>query len=123
MTRAAPFAQSIARRRALQAAVGIASDDVQTAGYAGDIAAAPGGGFVVSAQKAGRALGWQPRDVRALTRMAELTEVCAVASHDGGVLLASAPGLAFWHPARPARMLPWPRPMRPDNHAVVLASA
>lgn len=98
--------------------------DAQAAGYVGDIAPGPAGGFVLAGQKAARGLWWHPQAPRTLTRMAELTELCALAPAplDGGsaLLMASARGVALWHPRQPARMLPWPRPMLPDNHWVLL---
>lgn len=103
-------------------ALSLPTADNRGGGYAGDIAAAPGGGFVLSAQKQGLGLWWQPGDPDALTRLAELTEPCAlVASADGaGVVLGAARGLARWHSRLPARMLAWPVPLAPDNHAVRL---
>jgi len=99
--------------------------DAQAAGYVGDIAAGPAGGFVLSAQKAGRGLWWQPRAAQTLTKVAELTDVCALApwpTRSGtGVLIGSARGVALWHPAQQPRMLPWPAPMLPDNHWVLLS--
>ncbi len=94
-------------------------------GYAGDVAAGPGGGFVISAQKLGRGLWWHPRADEGLVRVAELTEPCALAAWQGGrgVLIAAARGMARWHVARPARMLAWPQPMVPDNHWVLLPPA
>lgn len=94
-------------------------------GYAGDVAAGPGGGFVVSAQKAGRGLWWHPQADDGLVRVAELTEPCALASWQGGsgVLIAAARGVARWHVQHPARMLAWPQAMVPDNHWVLLPPA
>lgn len=95
------------------------------AGYAGDISAAPGGGFALSAQMAGRALAWQPGPPAGAATIAELRQPCALASpqqgdHAGAVLLAAAAGLARWHPRQPPRLLRWPAPMVLDNHWVVL---
>lgn len=92
-------------------------------GYAGDLCAAPGGGFVLSAQKAGLNLWWRPDEPDRLTRVAELTEPCAL--HDGwhegqrAVLMVAGRGVARWQ-ASGAQMLPWPQPMVPDNHAVLI---
>lgn len=97
------------------------SADASGGGYAGDIAAVPGGGFVLSAQRQRLGLWWHPAQPAVLTRVAELTEPCAlVASADGGVVLSAARGLARWHAQLPARMLAWPVPLAPDNHAVRL---
>lgn len=94
------------------------------AGYAGDIAPAVGGGFVLSGQKAGRGLLWHPDAPRSLTTIAELREICALATwSDGelpGVLIAGARGVANWHPRLAPRMLPWPADMAPDNHWLLL---
>ena len=98
--------------------------DASAAGYAGDIAAGPGGGFVISAQKQGRGLWWHPDQPERLTLVAQLTEPCALLSLDGaaGVALSAARGVALWHARLPPRMLPWPVPLVPDNHWVPLAA-
>jgi hypothetical protein len=92
-------------------------------GYAGDLCAAPGGGFVLSAQKAGLNLLWRPDEPATFMRVAELTEPCALHDgwHDGerAVLMVAGRGVARWQ-ARGAQMLAWPQPMVPDNHAVLL---
>ncbi len=92
-------------------------------GYAGDLCAAPGGGFVLSAQKAGLGLLWQPAQPERWTRIAELTEPCALQDgwHQGerAVLLVAGRGLARWQ-AGGAQMLAWPQAMVPDNHALLL---
>ncbi|MFM2406588.1 MAG: hypothetical protein RL223_4468 [Pseudomonadota bacterium] len=109
----------------------------KAAGYAGDIAAAPGGGFVLSGQKAGMALWWDPsRTVAAdgataapaLRPVAELTEACALARLEPadaavgpGVLIGAARGLGLWRLQGPSRLLPWPVAVLPDNHLVRLA--
>jgi uncharacterized protein len=100
-----------------------AADAALAAGYAGDISAGPGGGFVVSAQKQGRALWWHPGDPGRLTRVAEITEPCGlVAWPDGaGTQVSAGRGLALWHARHGARMLAWPLPLAPDNHIVRLA--
>lgn len=92
-------------------------------GYAGDLAAGPAGGFVLSAQKLGQGLWWHPQAQGELIRVAELTDPCAVATWDQGrgVLMAGARGVARWHVRQAPRMLAWPRPMAPDNHWVLLA--
>jgi uncharacterized protein len=101
----------------------IPSRDARCAGYAGDIAAGPGGGFILSGQRVGRGAMWHPDAPEALFTIAELTELCALAEAGepgGGVLIGAARGLASWHPSRPPAMFAWPRPMTPDNHWVVL---
>ncbi|MDP2007504.1 MAG: DUF1513 domain-containing protein [Rubrivivax sp.] len=96
--------------------------DAAAGGYAGDIAAGPGGGFVVSAQKQRLGLWWHPGQAQTYTRVAELTEPCALVSWPGGagVTLHAARGAARWHLRHAARMLAWPVALAPDNHAVAL---
>lgn len=96
--------------------------DAQGAGYAGDITAGPGGGFVLSGQRTGRGLWWHPQAATELARVAELGEPCALASWDGGrgVLIAARLGVARWHAREAPRMLRWPMPMSPDNHWLLL---
>jgi hypothetical protein len=96
------------------------SADADAAGYAGDIAPAPGGGFVLSGQRAGNAVLWQPQAPTRLRRVAQLTEPCALAQAEGGVVMAAGRGLGRWHPAQAGAMLRWPMPMALDNHWVVL---
>lgn len=94
-------------------------------GYAGDIAAGPGGGFVISAQKQGRALWWHPSEPEAYTTIAQVTEPCGLLPlPDGrGVALSAGRGLARWHTRSAPRMLPWHAALAPDNHWVALAVA
>lgn len=98
--------------------------DAQGAGYAGDIAAGPGGGFVLSGQRTGRGLWWHPGAASELVRVAELGEPCALASWDSGrgVLIAARLGVARWHAREAPRMLRWPMPMSPDNHWLLLGT-
>jgi hypothetical protein len=97
----------------------------QSGGYAGDIAAGPGGGFVLSAQKQGRALWWHPSLPSDYTTVAQVTEPCGLLTlPDGrGVALSAGRGLALWHTQAPPRMLAWPGVRLPDNHWVALAQA
>lgn len=92
-------------------------------GYAGDLCAAPGGGFVLSAQKAGLGLLWHPDAPAHWTRIAELTELCALAPCQtaGGLaaLIVGGRGVARWQ-ASGARMLAWPKTLAPDNHMALL---
>ncbi len=98
--------------------------DTRGGGYAGDIAAGPGGGFVISAQKQGRAMWWQPAWPDLMTVVAEVTEPCAlVSSVDGaGICLGAGRGVARWHTQQGAQMLRWPAALAPDNHWVRLQS-
>lgn len=93
------------------------------AGYGGDIAPGPGGGFIVSGQRVGEGLLWHPDAPDRWTPIARLTEPCALASWPdrGGVLLAGTRGVGLWHPVHPPAMLPWPMAMLPDNHWIALA--
>jgi len=100
---------------------------VDGAGYAGDIAPAVQGGFVVSNNAAGRALLWQPGVPARLTPVAELQQAYALCrwpdpQQPGGVLIAAARGLGLWHPVRPAALLPWPEAMVLDNHWVAMSA-
>lgn len=99
--------------------------DAAGGGYAGDIAAGPAGGFVISAQKQRLGLWWHPDQPQTYTRVAELTEPCALVSWPGaaGVTLHAARGAARWHVREAARMLAWPVALAPDNHAVALHAA
>jgi hypothetical protein len=103
----------------------VPSTDATGSGYAGDIAAGPGGGFVLSAQKAGRGLWWHPGRPERLTTVAELTEPCALLPlPDGaGVALSAGRGVARWHATQAPRLLRWPVPLAPDHHWVALAKA
>ncbi len=94
--------------------------DTAAAGYVGDITAGPGGGFVLSAQKQGRGLWWQPAAPERFTPMAELTEPCALVPSAQGALLGAGRGLARWQLAGRSAMLRWPVALAPDNHAVRL---
>lgn len=89
------------------------------AGYAGDICAGPGGSFLLSAQRSGRALLWHPDAPDALIGLAELKEVCALGHwRDAGglgLLMSAARGVARWQAGR-AHMLPWPEVLAADNH-------
>ncbi|KPF44765.1 hypothetical protein IP87_07145 [beta proteobacterium AAP121] len=97
----------------------------QSGGYAGDIAAGPGGGFVLSAQKQGRALWWHPSLPADYTTVAQVTEPCGLLTlpDSRGVALSAGRGLALWHTQAAPRMLAWPGALVPDNHWVALARA
>ena len=91
-------------------------------GYAGDITAVPGGGFVVSHALRDAAWWWHPDAGPRLTRVAQLQRAYALAA-DNGVMIAAARGLARWHPHEPGAMMGWPEDMALDNHMVVLQPA
>jgi hypothetical protein len=99
--------------------------DASAAGYVGDITSAPGGGFVLSAQKAGRSLWWSPAAPERLTRVADLAEPCALTREpdSGAVLIGAGRGIARWRAAAGGQMLRWPLPMAQDHHAVLLGAA
>lgn len=95
------------------------------AGYAGDIAAASGGGFALSNNQTGTARLWRPSAPEKLTSIVEMQEAYALADWagprpGGGVLVATAPGLIRWHPAAKPLFLPWPEAMALDNHWAVI---
>jgi uncharacterized protein len=94
-------------------------------GYAGDICAAPLGGFLLSSNRTSSALWWRPDVPGKLILVAKLAEAYALTSHyDGtapdGALISSARGAALWHPARSAAVLPWPGAMVMENHWLAL---
>ncbi len=103
----------------------IPSREMTAGGYGGDIAAGPGGGFVVSGQRVGKGVLWHPEAPEKLFAIAELKDLCALASAadtvQGGVLIGSERGVALWHPRSASAMLPWPQAMTLDNHWVVLS--
>lgn len=97
-------------------------------GYAGDIAAAYNGGFVLSSNQAGVAQLWHPGAPDRLAPLVEMQEAYALAPWagprpGGGVLVATAPGVIRWHPGAKPAFLPWPEPMALDNHWVLLGEA
>ena len=117
------------------AKLSVPSRDMMAGGYAGDIAPGPGGGFVLSGQRVGKGVLWHPDAPEQLFPIAELKEMCALATpsatgKDGvqnegvnneGVLMGSERGVAYWHPRKDPRMLPWPSAMTLDNHWVLLS--
>ncbi|WP_412479416.1 DUF1513 domain-containing protein [Azonexus sp. IMCC34839] len=90
-------------------------------GYAGDLAAAYNGGFVLSSNQVGRALLWHPGAPEKLVPVVELPESYAMAEWHGpkpggGVLVSTALGMVRWHPTAKPIFLAWPKPMALDNH-------
>ena len=112
----------------------VPSSDATASGYAGDIAAGPGGGFVLSGQHASKGVMWHPDAPEKLFAIAELKSICALAIMDEvakdnvtskvsskGVLMGSERGVAYWHPEQKPRMMAWPTALTLDNHWVVLS--
>lgn len=105
-------------------ALALPARQAAAAGYAGDIAAAVGGGFVISNAFANAAWLWHPDRPDALMEIARLQRAYALASwHDGGVIVAAARGIARWHPTEAPAMAPWPAPMALDNHWITWEGA
>ena len=93
-------------------------------GYAGDIAAAWDGGFVLSSNQVGLAQLWHPAAAERMTPLVRMEEAYALASwQSGGVLVATALGLVRSHPAQKPLILPWPQPMALDNHWSLIGEA
>lgn len=103
----------------------VPSRDARAAGYAGDIAAGPEGGFVLSAQKALRVLWWSPERPERFTPIADLTEPCGLAATEAGqgVWISAGRGLARWHRVDAAAMQAWPARWAPDNHVIGLQTS
>lgn len=120
------------------------SHDAQAGGYAGDVVAAPGGGFMITSDKTDRGLWWHPAQPRRLTTVAQLQGIYALAPFGtsgsppaaapgeapddepapaGGTLFASHAGVARWQPQGSPQWIAWPMPMSLDNHWVTLADA
>ncbi len=123
----------VAQRRAAPALavwdgvkLNVPSHDMMAGGYAGDIAPGPGGGFVLSGQRVGKGVLWHPDAPEQLFSVAELKEICALATPTSGprdgILMGSERGVAHWHPREKPRMMPWPTAMTIDNHWVVLTN-
>ena len=101
------------------ASLRVPAGQAAAAGYAGDIAAAVDGGFVISNAFAHRAWLWRPEQPDGLAEVARLQRAYALApGHDGGVIVAAARGIGRWHPTDRPEMVPWPAPMALDNHWV-----
>lgn len=74
----------------------------------------------------GKGVLWHPDAPEQLFSVAELKEICALATPKSGardgVLIGSERGVAHWHPREKPRMMPWPTAMTIDNHWVVLTN-
>ena len=104
----------------------VAHSDALAGGYAGDIAAGPGGGFILSGQRVGKGALWHPDVPESLIEIAQLKDLCALAAPattgSEGVLIGSESGVAHWHPRNKARMLAWPSALTLDNHWTILSN-
>jgi len=94
----------------------------ETAGYAGDVAAGPNGGFVLTAQYANQIVLWQPAAPNELTRLGEVQNPCGLWPLDGepGVIVGAGRGLARWRASAAASMLRWPQGLAAGNHWALL---
>jgi hypothetical protein len=105
----------------------IPSHDAQAGGYAGDVVAAPGGGFMITSERSHRGLWWHPSEPRHMSTVAQLQGIYALtpsaagAGRFSGTLFASHAGVAHWSLNSAPKMLTWPKPMAIDNHWVALA--
>ena len=92
-------------------------------GYAGDVAAGPDGGFILTAQHANRIVLWQPRMPAELTTIGEVRNPCGLwpLADAPGVVIGGGLGLARWHPAEAAGMLRWPAGVAAGNHWAILS--
>lgn len=91
-------------------------------GYAGDVAAGPKGGFVLTAQRANRLMQWQPDRPAELAVIGEVQNPCGLWPLEAapGIVAGGGLGIARWHPAEPANMLRWPAGMAAGNHWAIL---
>ncbi len=95
-------------------------------GYAGDVAAGPNGGFVLTAQHADRIVLWQPEKPGVLMSIGEVQNPCGlwpVIGSDGivqGVAAGGGLGLARWQPTGGGGMMRWPPGMAAGNHWAIL---
>lgn len=91
-------------------------------GYAGDVAAGPNGGFVLTAQFANRIVLWQPHEPGKLLTIGKVQNPCGLWPLEDapGVTIGGGLGLARWHPTEPSNMLRWPQGMSAGNHWAVL---
>lgn len=94
-------------------------------GYAGDVAAGPNGGFVLTAQRANRILLWQPQQPGQLTTIGRVQNPCGLwpMPDAPGVAIGGGLGLARWHATQGAAMLRWPQGMSAGNHWAILVEA
>ncbi len=92
-------------------------------GYAGDVAAGPDGGFVLTAQRANRIVLWRPQQPGELLTIGEVQNPCGLwpLADAPGVAIGGGLGLARWHPHEAAQMMRWPVGMAAGNHWALLA--
>jgi hypothetical protein len=91
-------------------------------GYAGDVAAGPNGGFVLTAQFANRIVLWQPQKPAELMTIGNVQNPCGLwpLPDAPGVAVGGGLGLARWHPTEAPGMLRWPQGMTAGNHWAIL---
>jgi hypothetical protein len=91
-------------------------------GYAGDVAAGPNGGFVLTAQKANRIVLWQPQQPAELLTIGQVQNPCGLwpLPDAPGVAIGGGLGLARWHASQAGRMMRWPAGLNAGNHWAVL---
>jgi len=91
-------------------------------GYAGDVAAGPNGGFVLTAQFADRIVLWQPHEADRLMTIGKVQNACGLwpLADAPGVAIGGGLGLGRWHPTEAAHMLRWPPGMAAGNHWAIL---
>ena len=92
-------------------------------GYAGDVAAGPNGGFVLSAQRANRILLWQPQEPGKLLTIGKVQNPCGLwpLTDAPGVAIGGGLGFARWHATEGPSMLRWPSAMAAGNHWALLS--
>lgn len=95
---------------------------VMADGYAGDVAAGPNGGFVLTAQHANRILLWQAHKPGDLLTIGRVQNPCGLWPEDESpaVAIGGGLGLARWHATQAPAMLPWPAGVSADNHWALL---
>lgn len=92
-------------------------------GYAGDVAAGPNGGFVLTAQRANTIVLWQPQRAAELLTIGKVQNPCGLwpLADAPGVAIGGGLGLARWHPSEASQMLRWPEGMAAGNHWSILS--
>ena len=91
-------------------------------GYAGDVAAGPNGGFVLTAQRANRIVLWQPQQPGTLKTIGHVRNACGLWPMEdaSGVVVGGGLGVARWHASEAPAILRWPSGMSAGNHWAIL---